>query len=71
MRFCLMKAIVLIDDLVSFARRQAILQEIVLSDPVIVQHGKAVPVTESIQYIWDYGTSSAELHGGYVKVRSS
>ena len=72
MRHCLMKAIVLIDDLVSFARRQAMLQGIVLSDSVISQHdGKAVPVTEPIQSIWDHGTSSTELHGGYVKARSS
>ena len=48
------------------------LQEIVLSDLVIVQHdGKAVPVTEPIQYIWDHGTGSTELHGAYIKVRSS
>ena len=67
-----MKAIVLIDHLVSFARRQAMLQEIVFSDLVIVQHdGKAVPVTEPIQYIWDHGTGSTELHGAYIKVRSS
>jgi hypothetical protein len=46
-------------------------QEIVLSDPIIVQHdGKPVPVTELIQSIGDCGRSSTGLHGRYIKVRS-
>lgn len=43
-RLCLMKAVVLLDDLVDFARRQPKVQEIVLSGSIIVQHdGKATP----------------------------
>ena len=43
-RLCLMKAVVFLDDLVDFAGRQPEVQEIVLSDSIIVQHdGKATP----------------------------
>jgi hypothetical protein len=39
-RLCLVKGVVLLGDLVEFARRQPTVQEIVLSDPVILQHGQ-------------------------------
>ena len=35
-----MEGVVLLDDLIDFARRQPMVQEIVISDPVIFQHGQ-------------------------------
>ena len=68
MRPCLIKAIILIDDLIIFARRQAILQGIVLSDSVIVQHnGKAVPVTEPVQSIWTIGQALQNYTAGTLR----
>jgi len=50
MRLCLTNAVVFIDDLVNFAQRQLMVQEIVLSDSVIVHHDeKAKPIAERTQ----------------------
>jgi len=66
---CLTNAAVFIDDLVNFAQRQPMVQEIVLSDSVIVYHdGKAKPTAERTQSFWLHRASLMESHGGHVKV---
>jgi len=68
-RLCLTNAIVFIDNLVNFAQRQPMVQEIVLSDSVIVYYdGKAKPTAERTQSFWLYRASLMESHGGHVKV---
>jgi len=68
-RLCLTNAAVFIDDLVNFAQRQPMMQEVVLSDSVIIQHdGKAKPTAERTQSFWLHRASLMEPHGGHVKV---
>jgi len=68
-RLCLTNAAVFIDDLVNFAQRQPMVQEIVLSDSVIVHHdGKAKPTANRTQSFWLHRASLMESHGGHVKV---
>lgn len=65
----LMKAVALLDDLVDFARRQPmVVQKMVLSESVIIQHdGNATPA----QSFCFHRASLTELHGGYAKVPKS
>ena len=68
-RLCLVNAVTLVDDLVVFAQRQPLVQEIVLADPLIVQHnGKATLAMEPIQSFWSHHAHSTGPHGRYVKV---
>ena len=69
MRLCLTNAVVFIDDLVNFAQRQPMVQEIVLSDSVIVHHDeKAKPIAERTQSFWLHYASLIESHNEHIKV---
>jgi hypothetical protein len=68
-RLCLTNAAIFIDDLVNFTQRQPMVQEVVLSDSVIVQHdGKAGLTVDRTQSFWLHRVSLMEPHGGHVKV---
>lgn len=68
-RLCLMNAASFIDDLMNFARRQPTVQEVVLSDSIIVHHdGKAKPTAERTQPFWLHRASLMEPARGHVKV---
>jgi len=66
---CLINAVVFIDDLVNFAQRQLMIQEIVLSDSVIIHHDeKAKPTVKHTQSFWLHCASLIESHDEHIKV---
>lgn len=67
--FCLVNAATLVDDLVGFVQRQSLVQEIVLADPLIVQHNEnATLAMEPTHSFWSHHAHSMRQHGRYVEV---
>ena len=58
-RLRLMKGVILINDLVEFARKQAMVQEILLSDTIVVKHDGEAMLVQSFCF---HQASSIELH---------
>jgi len=54
----LTKAVVLIEDLVKFARRQPVVQEILLSDTVVIQHNGMRAFHDLYSIVCDQGKLS-------------
>lgn len=54
-----MKGVILIDDLVEFARKQPMVQEIVLSDTIVVKHDGEAMLLKSFCF---YRASPMQLH---------